>query len=283
MALPKDQQVFDRRPEGRAAAIGIPVSPITTGLHGDPQKALAEGPEFDFTRPEVEEREARLRKVAAELKVGLAPFADPPSDEAGYAALRAALEDLVPRLYSAYDGYVAAVLSTGNSPVTCSSGCGHCCRHYVTSVEPYELLYMHGRVRGDARYPSRVIGMHRRAALFNSLRDDRGGDEAEDRALHRYYLRDQPCPFLEAAGTCGAYGSRPMSCRMYYSLSHPSLCKGKAVIAPGNRNFLIELPEDIEADIARAGALFAAYRLPESLFEGLLAVNEAVGRFDQGV
>ena len=67
---------------------------------------------------------------------------------------------------------------------------------------------------------------------------------------------------------------------MFFSLSHPSLCKGKAVIDPGNRNFLIELPEDIEADLARAGALFAYYALPESLFEGLLKVNEAFGKFD---
>jgi Fe-S-cluster containining protein len=281
--LPKDQQVFDRTAEAHVGTCKVPVSPITTGLPGDPQKThapLPEGPEFDFTRPEVAAREQSLREVAAELKAGLAPFAVPPVDEAGYLALQTALGTLLPRLYDAYDAYVGAVLSTGNESVTCARGCSHCCRHYVTSVEPYELLFMHARVRGDQRYPSRVIGMHRRAALFHSLRDGRGGDEAEDRALHRYYLRDQPCPFLEANGACGAYAARPMSCRMYYSLSHPSLCKGKAVIAPGNRNFLIELPEDIEADIARAGAHFASYGLPESLFEGLLAVNESVGRFD---
>lgn len=285
MDLPKDQQVFDLAPKAHVGACKDPVSPITTGLPVDPQKTHAlrlEGPEFDFTRPEVAAREDSLRKVAAELKADLAPFATPPSDEAGYAALRAALEYIMPRMYAAYDGYVSAVLATGEEPVACSKGCSHCCRHYVTSVEPYELLFMHGRVRGDAGYPSRVIGLHRRAALFQSLRDDRGGDDAEDRALHRYYLRDQPCPFLGAGGACGAYGARPMSCRMYFSMSHPSLCKGKNVIAPGNRNFLIELPEDIEADIARAGAFFADYRLPESLFEGLLAVNEAFGRFDDG-
>lgn len=230
--------------------------------------------------PGVVAREAALREAAAELKAGVEAFAEPPSDEAGYAALRGALERLVPPLYAAYGAYVSAVLPTSNTPVTCARGCSHCCRHYVTSVEPYELLFMHGRVRADAGYPSRVIGMHRRAELFRSLRDARGGDDAEDRALHRYYLRDKPCPFLGPGGACGAYEARPISCRMYYSLSHPSLCKGKAVLSPGNRNFLIELPEDIEADLARAGARFAAYRLPESLFEGLLAVNEAFGRFD---
>lgn len=280
MDLRKNQQVFDLASEAHVGKGEIPVTPITTALPGDPQKTHGDGPDFDFAGPEVAAREETLRKVAAEIKVGFAPFADPPGDAAGYAALRAVLEALMPRLYSAYDGYVTAVLATSGTPIACGKGCSHCCRHYVTSVEPYELLFMHGRVRADSRYPSRVIAMHRRAALFGALRDHRGGDDAEDRALHRYYLRDQPCPFLEAGGACGAYGARPVSCRMYFSLSHPSLCKGKAVIAPGNRNFLIELPDDIEADLARAGAHFAAYRLPESLFEGLLAVNEAFGRFD---
>jgi Fe-S-cluster containining protein len=147
-------------------------------------------------------------------------------------------------------------------------------------VEPFELLFLHGRIAADSRYPSRVIGLHRRAALFHSLRRERDGELAEDKALYRYYLRGIPCPFLEPGGECGVYAARPMSCRMFFSQSHPSLCKGKGVVDPRNRNFLIELPEDIEADLARAGAALSAYALPESLFAGLLEVNGAFGRFD---
>jgi hypothetical protein len=51
-------------------------------------------------------------------------------------------------------------------------------------------------------------------------------------------------------------------------------------VDPRNRNFLIELPEDIEADLARAGAALASYGLPEFLFEGLLEANGSFGRFD---
>jgi Fe-S-cluster containining protein len=147
-------------------------------------------------------------------------------------------------------------------------------------VEPYEILFLHGAVSADAGYPSRVVSMHRRAALFKSLIVESDGEEAEDRALYRYYLRGVPCPFLAEGGKCGVYASRPMSCRMFHSMSHPSLCKGRGVIDPGNRNFLIELPEDIEADLARAGAAFAEFSIPESLFEGLLRSNELFGRFD---
>ncbi len=238
------------------------------------------GPEFDFTSADVIAAEESLRIVArglkGELELLLAEF----GTASGYARMRDYLAESMPQVYRSYDAFVAAVLATGTERAACSQGCSHCCSHYVTSVEPYELLFLHDRVRESAEYPSRVIGLHRRAALFSSLRDARRDDQAEDRALYRYYLRNVPCPFLEEGGKCGVYDSRPMSCRMFFSLSHPSLCKGKAVIDPGNRNFLIELPEDIEADLARAGSLFARFALPESLFEGLLKINETFGQFD---
>ncbi|HKP97711.1 MAG TPA: YkgJ family cysteine cluster protein [Fibrobacteria bacterium] len=241
---------------------------------------MPEGPVFDFCAPGISEREDALRAAAADLTASLEFLAGGRESREGYEALRAELEIRMPELYRRYDEYVAAVLGTSEEKVACSKGCSHCCSHYVTSVEPYELMFLHGRIRSDAGYPSRVVGLHRRTALFNSLLDGSDGDEAEDRALYRYYLRGTPCPFLSEGGKCGVYDSRPVSCRMFFSMSHPSLCKGKGVIDPGNRNFLIELPEDIEADLARAGAAFSGFALPESLFEGLLRANELFGRFD---
>jgi hypothetical protein len=67
---------------------------------------------------------------------------------------------------------------------------------------------------------------------------------------------------------------------MFFSLSDPAFCKGRGVIDARNRNFLIELPEDIEADLGRAAAALSAYALPESLFEGLVEANGAFGRFE---
>jgi Fe-S-cluster containining protein len=280
----KDQQLSDNSLIGPDSSADRPEPPVNTGVAVGPQKSIAsaaEGPVFDFASLEVSAAEEALREAAADLKSSLEVLADKCGEEEGYRALQAGLQVSMPDLYRKYDSYVAAVLGTGEEKVACSKGCSHCCSHYVTSVEPYELLFLHGRIRGDDRYPSRVIGLHRRASLFNSLRDASTDDEAEDRTLYRYYLRGTPCPFLGEGGKCGVYDSRPMSCRMFFSMSHPSLCKGKAVITPGNRNFLIELPEDIEADLARAGALFADSALPESLFEGLLKVNELFGRFDE--
>lgn len=280
MAPLKDQQNSRKASEAAGQAAGIPVRPISTGVPGDPLKSSALGPEFEFGSPKVSAAEDSLRIVARRLKEELEVLLGEFEGEGAYSRLKAALNALMPEVYKCYDAFVAAVLATGPERVACSKGCSHCCSHYVTSVEPYELLFLHGRIRVAPEYPSRVMALHRRATLFSTLQDGKPDDQAEDRALYRYYLRNVPCPFLAGDGQCGVYDSRPMSCRMFFSMSHPSLCKGKSVIDPGNRNFLIELPEDIEADLARAGAAFARYSLPESLFEGLLKVNESFGQFD---
>jgi Fe-S-cluster containining protein len=248
-------------------------------LEGQPQKSLEEGPDFDFEGPEIKAREALLRDAAGQLKEALEVLPQP-LREADYRELLARLGRVMPMLYNRYDNYISALLATGAETVSCSRACSHCCSHYVTSVEPYELLFLHGKIRAAASYPNRLIAFHRRASAFREIMRGDTSDLAEDKALYKYYLRDMPCPFLSAQGTCGVYESRPISCRMFFSLSHPSLCKGKATVAPRNRNFIVELPEDIETLLAQAGLLFSELHLPESLFEGLLKVNESFGRFD---
>lgn len=224
--------------------------------------------------------ESPLREAAAALQLALEVSREDRPGEAGYRALREAVDRALPPFHACYEDYVRAVIATGEVPVTCSSGCGHCCSHYVSSVEPFELIRLHGRISGDPAYPSRLVAFHRRAALYHSLLEGGDDEAADDRALYRYYLRDQRCPFLSAAGECGVYSDRPMSCRMFFSQSHPSLCRGRLTVSPGNRNFIVELPEDIEATLARTSALLSDLGLSENLFEGLLETNAIFGRFD---
>lgn len=248
------------------------------GPPGDPQKTNAEGPDFDFDHPEAIARADALRIAA--MEIGSICARHPAGGGVAYAALSAELETAMPAFYRAYDAYVTAVIRTGSREPACGRGCAHCCRHYVESVEPFELVFFHGRLSRRPDYPSLLVALHRRVSLFQSLLKRRDGDLAEDKALYRYYLRGMPCPFLKPDGACGAYSMRPMSCRMFFSLSSPEFCKGRAVVDPRNRNFLIELPEDIEAILARAGRALGEYALPESLFGGLLRANEAFARFE---
>lgn len=274
------------QPAGRG---GGAETPLARGSADIPQKTFPqkpkdlsgqEGPRFDFAHPAVVSAEAALREAALALEVSLQEsLADGAGDE-GYPAIEAAVARSVPPFHACYEGYVQAVVATGETRVACGKGCSHCCSHYVSSVEPFEMIRLHARIRRDAAYPSRLVAFHRRAALFSSLLAGRHDEASDDKALFRYYLRDVPCPFLTSAGECGVYDERPMSCRMFFSQSHPSLCRGKAAASPGNRNFIVEMPEDIEVVLARASALLAGFELSENLFEGLLEANARFGRFD---
>lgn len=222
-----------------------------------------------------------LREAALALEGSLpAPALDGSDRREAYRAAREALAERLPEFHRRYEDYVREAVATSNDPVTCSRGCGHCCSHYVSSVEPFELVHLHGLARRSSAYPGLVIAFHRRVSLYKSLLEGRMDEESDDRALFRYFLRGLPCPFLTGAGECGIYDSRPMSCRMFFSLSHPSLCRGKAAASPGNRNFIVELPDDIEAAVMRASERLAAFELPETLFEGLLEANARFGAYD---
>src|SRR5690606_32167695 len=105
-----------------------------------------------------------------------------------------------------------------------------------------------------------IFASHSRSVLYANLANEelaRGApdEEAGDRALYRYFLRGKPCPFLEAGGTCGVYEARPMACRMFHAESPPRFCAGKEIASPWNRNFQLELPQEVEEALARCARL----------------------------
>jgi Fe-S-cluster containining protein len=198
-----------------------------------------------------------------------------------YLALGRVLDAYLPRIYSTYDRFLAAALVADGKQVTCRKGCSGCCRHFVDSVEPFEIVALHRTIRDNPRYPDLLVAFHRRSALFEKLRQEEGeGEEADDKALYRYFLRGASCPFLEADGACGIYASRPMVCRMFFSESAPRYCSGSAIATPWNRNFQVELPREAERALARCSQVLADLDLPEGLFPGLLAANALFGRHD---
>ncbi len=137
------------------------------------------------------------------------------------------------------------------------------------------------RLRHSVRYSDLLFASHGRVSKFDQILKEEGNDaEAEDRALHRYFLRDIPCPFLGKEGTCGIYDIRPMSCRMFFAESSPRFCSGAAVASPWNRNFQVELPDAAEEALARCSEQLAKLDLPVGLFSGVLEANALFGQYD---
>lgn len=223
---------------------------------------------------------APLLTAIASLHAALETLPDPDRDDF-YPMLAAMVEQRLPPLYTAYDAYLAAVLITENRKVTCLKGCSACCRHFVSSVEPFELVALDSHLKTRPEYAGLVVASYRRATAYDDiLRAEGADDEAEDRALYRYFLRGHACSFLNKDGTCGVYEWRPMSCRMFYAESSPRFCAGKELASPWNKNFQVELPLEAEEALARCSRLLEALGFSENLFSGLVEVNALFGRYD---
>ncbi len=214
------------------------------------------------------------------LDASLVSLQEGPS-EASYAILKRVLDARLPSLHATYDAYVSAVLEAEGRKVSCSRSCSACCRHFVSSVESFEIVAIHLAVRGRPDYGDLLFASHANATAYENLVREEGDDEdASDRALYRYYTRGRRCPFLTVEGDCGIYAVRPMACRMFFAESSPRFCEGKAIASPWNKNFQVELPNAAEEALARCSRKLAHLELPEDLFPGLLVANERFGRYD---
>jgi Fe-S-cluster containining protein len=240
------------------------------------------GPKFLFDHPEVVAKGLRLVELTRDLRDALLQSPDAKGPIESETAYHSVIRILTPRmasLYAAYDAYITSVLATGESPVACRPSCPSCCSHYVTSVEGVELLFLDAVLRTSPDYADFLFSMHERTTVYRGVLKVEEGEEAEDKALHRYFLKGKKCPFLTGTGDCGIREVRPMSCRMFFSLSDPLYCKGKRILSLANRNFHVSMPDEAETYLAEASAVLKRLRLSEHLFDGLLRVNEALGRF----
>ena len=200
-----------------------------------------------------------------------------------YRDLTAVLQLRMPPFYAAYDGYVHAALAMEDRPVTCSKNCSACCRHFVSSVEPFELAALHLHIRNSENYSDLLFASHKNSTLYEKIANaEEPDDEAADRALYRYFLKSRPCAFLQQDGSCGVYEFRPMSCRMFFAESPARYCAGKAIASPWNRNFQIELPQVAEEALGRCSGYLEGLDFPEELFPGVLAANALFGQYDGG-
>jgi Fe-S-cluster containining protein len=112
-----------------------------------------------------------------------------------------------------------------------------------------------------------------RTRTFNQLLGAGRSDAEIELALHRYFALGLPCVFLGEGGLCAVHAIRPLTCRMFFSLSDPRFCAAEHLETPKNQGLIVYLPEDIEEAMAEVSAQFEAWELPESLYAGLEKMN----------
>lgn len=185
------------------------------------------------------------------------------------------------RAYQAlYMEYLEVVLPQHKEPVRCGAGCANCCHHFPMSVEPFEAVLLYSHLRGREDFSELLEACLRRTRFFYSLMakaQEKGGEDPEEEALHQYFSAGHACPFIEQSGDCGVYQVRPLTCRMYFSLTDPSYCVPEHLQTPKNRSFIVYLPDEIEERIAEVSEFYAGLEVPEGMYSGMLALNALEG------
>ncbi len=143
--------------------------------------------------------------------------------------------DLLPVLLSfdtAVVGMAADKSHSDGLPVSCTNGCGACCRQ-VVPISEAEAIYLAELVAGmPAEEQARMRQRFSEAIdalgepLMARLRDtSKAPDLPSRRDLgQEYFSRAVPCPFLENE-SCTIYEHRPMSCREYLVTSPAPECR----------------------------------------------------------
>lgn len=190
--------------------------------------------------------------------------------------------DFCKKYHEVYAEYLKAVIPQQPRPIQCRASCGNCCHHYPMSVEPFELIYLYSSLREREDFISVMEACQIRSSLFEGLYEKRfaelgSEDDAEDKALHDYFGAWKPCPFSDAAGDCGIYPLRPVSCRMYFSETDPKFCTPEALLTDKNDSYVVYMPDNIEEAIYGISEHYEALNLPESYFGGLLSLNQYEG------
>jgi Fe-S-cluster containining protein len=117
-----------------------------------------------------------------------------------------------------------------NQSISCSKGCGACCRQAV-SISPPEALMLADHVASFS--PDRRETLKRRFASAQSRFAASGLKDTAVSLIEKrsevfsfginYFKQGIPCPFLEDE-SCSIYSHRPIDCRNYLATSRASLC-----------------------------------------------------------
>lgn len=137
--------------------------------------------------------------------------------------------DALTQFYETYDAYIAHNLAASALKIVCRFGCTRCCHQAVYGCYAFEIIHLYRQLRGRADYgqlhAAFVDGANEFHDMFLRYLHKAGGREdlALVNTLQHFAALAKPCPLL-GGENCRVYAQRPVSCRMYYSLTSPVYC-----------------------------------------------------------
>lgn len=194
------------------------------------------------------------------IRVGMRISDDEVQMEMTLPAAPTRLESLLPLFQRVADelvGLAAERAVTEGRTISCTKGCGACCRQIVpiTQVEARRIARLVEALPEPRRTEirTRFDRARRRleeAGILSKLRDPEGFEAGDFSPFGLAYFRlGIPCPFLEEE-SCSIHGDRPITCREYLVTSPAADC---ADPRPGMLD-RVEMPVKVWTALARAGA-----------------------------
>jgi Fe-S-cluster containining protein len=211
-----------------------------------------------FSTPHVKRIELRL----SALLVKELEFLPQKIDASNIKELLPRIMEFTASVHDLYSKYTAEVLKQSKSPVCCKGKCSNCCHHYPMSVEPFELISLYSFLRNNKGFAQTMESLWQRVKAYSKLKD-----------LKEYFSLSLPCPFLAPGGNCGIYQQRPITCRMYFSITKSEFCVPLHLQSSKNKNFIVYLPDSHENLLASISERYAELELSEALYAGLLEMN----------
>jgi Fe-S-cluster containining protein len=137
--------------------------------------------------------------------------------------------DTLEQLYATYDTYIEHNIAASTLKIMCKFGCTRCCHQAVHGCYAFEIINLYRQLRPREDYGQIHNDFVRSADEFQTMfaryaeKSPGRDDVALLNTLQHVSALAKPCPLL-AGNNCRVYAHRPVSCRMYHSLTNPIFC-----------------------------------------------------------
>jgi len=186
-----------------------------------------------------------------------------------------------------YQGWQDDQVSRNALPVRCTAGCANCCRQYPLGIHAFEILHLHRHLKDSPDFP-RLLGRCRDRhanyreweAFVATAYPSPAWDDEDRQALAQEHDFDdgQPCPFLDGLGSCSIHPVRPLTCRMFLSLSDPTYCTSELNTAPEAHQVTLPPDEAVALRLERLDRLLDSWGHDGSLFGSLARLHDHLER-----
>jgi len=173
-------------------------------------------------------------------------------------------------MYAIYDAYIEHNIGASSLKIMCKFGCSRCCHQVVHGCYAFEIIDLYRQLRPRADYGQIHDGFVRSADEFQRMlaayaeKSPARADVALVNTLQHFSALAKPCTLL-AGNNCMVYEHRPVSCRMYHSLTNPVFCT--TVVG---RTFHLVPPDDVAAVLGELNDRLA-FPYSEFLAQGIVA------------